>query len=119
MRKLISLFLSSFSSTMSSAVSDFERLLEILTIPKEKTITFKIIDFISMVFVINIVTNTMIDNKNSAIPIKKFLLWYIFIVIPPYVLSSPLDSTNLQPLYERPVPYGKQALVTGCIVLFR
>ena len=32
MRKLISLFLSSFSSTISSAVSDFERLLEIFEI---------------------------------------------------------------------------------------
>lgn len=50
MRKLISLFLSSFSSTISSAVSDFERLLEIFTIPSVKTITFKTIDFTSIGF---------------------------------------------------------------------
>lgn len=71
MRKLISLFLSSFSSTISSAVSDFERLLEIFTIPSVKTITFKTIDFTSMVLVINMVTNTIIESINSAIPIKK------------------------------------------------
>jgi len=74
MRKLISLFLSSFSSTISSAVSDFERLLEIFTIPSVKTITFKTIDFTSMVLVINMVTNTIIESINSAIPTKKFLL---------------------------------------------
>lgn len=72
MRKLISLFLSSFSSTISSAVSDFERLLEIFTIPSVKTITFKTIDFTSMVLVINMVTNTIIESINSATQQKNF-----------------------------------------------